>query len=1094
MNDRHGFGTKGWPSEGSRHSRAAHEVSGGDAGQAAYFVRGSKQSQSPSLACVRFFVMVVILFEVAVVWLIGEGWSQVKPPPVKPQQKEPGKQPLDKDHAQKMAKGLDLFKKQVKAILADRCVRCHGGEKTQSEFDLTDRDGLLRGGKNGPAIIVGKGKDSLLVKLVTHQREPNMPKNGKKLSDGQIAAIAEWIDLGAPYDTPLVAKKDKGPHWSQKVVSALDAKFWSFQPLKKVPLPKVKNQGWCQTPIDYFILDKLEQAGLKPNERASKIKLIRRAYFDLVGLPPTPAEVETFVNDQTPDAYARLIDDLLNSPHYGERQASRWLDLARFAESHGFEHDYDRPTAYHYRDFVIKALNMDLPYDKFVKWQIAGDELEPDNALANMATGFLAAGVHSTQITKNEVEKHRYDEMDDKLNTMSTAMLGLSIGCARCHDHKYDPIPQADYYRMLATFTTTVRTEAMLDLDPAWYKKAKAEFDKNHEPLLKELEKFEAEKLAPKLAELEKAVVVPEWVILDPVSAKSSGEATLIKQSDGSILATGKNPQFDTYTIVAEAELTGFTAIRLEALSHPSMPKGGPGRAPNGNFALSDFEVTLALKGGAAPPVKLKLSNPRATFEQKGLPVAAAIDKDAKSSWAVDPEFGKDHAAVFDVQLLPLLKSNHVLTFTLKFNNNTGHNMGRVRLSVSNSKGKLPLLGNGMPQTVRSALDTPVAKRTPQQQKTLLHWFALQDAAGQKIHAKINQHLAKAPQPKLAKVLIASEGLPAVRLHTQGDDFFPKTFFLKRGDANYKEGEAKQSYLQVLMRSPDKEKHWHVSPPVGWRTSYRRASLANWITDVDEGAGHLLARVIVNRLWQQHLGRGIVATPSDFGTRGEKPSHPELLDWLAQELINNGWRLKPIHKLIMTSAVYQQSAEHGAEQEKADPENKLFGHFNRRRLEAEAVRDSLLAVSGVLDQSMFGPGTLDEGMKKRSIYFTIKRSKLIPMLQIFDASQALTAIDKRPSTTVAPQALLLMNNPHVRSWAHTFARRIAPDDKTPVVALVRQGYLLALSREPTAQELVQVSAFVQKQQQTYPGPSARHLAVADFCQVLMCLNEFIYVD
>lgn len=1009
---------------------------------------------------------------------------------------KPGEQkPLDPDHAQKMAKGLDLFKKHVKPVLMARCLRCHGDEKIQGKFDLGDRDELLKGGEHGPAIIIGRGKDSSLYKMITHQREPYMPHNGKKLKDEDAARIAEWIDLGAPYDAPMVAKKDTGPHWSQKVVSAKDAAFWSFQALKKSALPKVKNAGWCQTPVDYFILDRLEQAGLQPSGPASKVKLIRRAYLDLIGLPPTPAEVQAFLKDETPDAYARLIDHLLNSPHYGERQARHWLDLARFAESHGFEHDYDRPTAYHYRDFVIKAFNMDLPYDTFVKWQIAGDELAPDNPLANMATGFLAAGVHSTQITKNEVEKHRYEEMDDKLNTLSTAMLGLSVGCARCHDHKYDPIPQADYYRMLATFTSTVRSEVMLDLEPDWYKKVKAEFDKKHEPLVTELEKYETDQLPPKLASWEKLVTAwPEWIILDPASAKATGDATLTKLTDGSLLAGGANPQFDTYTIVANTELANITALRLEALSDPSNPKGGPGRAGNGNFALSDFQVSVAPKSGGGQPVKLKLLNPRATFEQKGLPVAATIDKDAKSAWAVDPQFGKNHAAVYGLDKPAGFAGGSVLTFTLKFNNNAGHNIGRLRLSITTSKGEPALLGAGMPQTVRAALETPQDKRSADQQKTLLRWYSALDPAGAKLHEKINQSLAQAPQAKLAKVLVATEGLPAVRLHTQGDDFFPKTFFLKRGDPNNKEGEAKQSFLQVLMKSADREKHWQQAPPAGWRTSYRRTGLASWITDVDQGAGHLLARVIVNRLWQYHLGTGIVATPSDFGTRGEKPSHPELLDWLAQELIKNNWRLKPIHKLIMTSAVYQQSADRAPASIKADPENKLYGHFNRRRLEGEIIRDSLLSVSGVLDRSMFGPGTLDESMKRRSIYFTVKRSKLISMLQIFDAPQALTAIDKRPSTTVAPQALLLMNNPHVRGWAHQFAKTIAADEKTPLPDAIRKGYQIALSRDPSPQELMQISGFVQKQMTSYPMAKSREMALTDFCQVLMCLNEFVYVD
>jgi hypothetical protein len=345
--------------------------------------------------------------------------------------------------------------------------------------------------------------------------------------------------------------------------------------------------------------------------------------------------------------------------------------------------------------------------------------------------------------------------------------------------------------------------------------------------------------------------------------------------------------------------------------------------------------------------------------------------------------------------------------------------------------------------------------------------------------------------------MISSEGLAAVRLHTQGGDFLPETHFLRRGDPEQKEAIASQSFLQVLMPAPDAEKRWQSPPPSGWRTSYRRRALAEWLTDVDQGAGRLLARVIVNRLWQHHMGRGIVATPSDFGTRGEPPTHPELLDWLATELIRNHWHLKPIHKLIMASAVYQQSPQVDEAKLAKDRDNHLCWRRPRHRLEAEVVRDALLAVSGTLDPTLYGPGTLDETSKRRSIYFTVKRSKILPMMQVFDAPDALVSLGERSTTTIAPQALLLMNNTQVRGYAHNFARRIAPDAKTNVEEAVKSGYLMALAREPSAEELSDGVGFVNQQMKSYKllgKGDDRELAFTDLCQTLMCLNEFVYVD
>ena len=1011
---------------------------------------------------------------------------------------QPKGTPIDKDHAEKMARGLDLFKKDVRPVFVQQCLKCHGGTTTENEFDITDRDRLLKGGLGGPAFVSGDAKKSLLFKMVNHEKKPFMPFEAKKLPEETLRQIAAWIDNGAPYDAPLVKRED-ATAWTKKTIAPEARQHWAYLPLKNVALPAVKNSGWLKMPVDRFILTKLEAKGLTPNEPATRRQLIRRAYFDLIGLPPTPQEVDEFLkeSDATPQAaWEKLIDKLLASPRYGERWARHWLDLARFAESHGFEHDYDRPTAYHYRDFVIQALNQDLPYDTFVKWQLAGDEMAPNNNLALMATGYLAAGVHSTQITKNEVEKHRYDELDDILATTGTAMLGLTVGCARCHDHKFDAIPSRDYYRMLSTFTTTVRTEVNLNLDPERYQKAKDIFDKEHAPFEALLKQFEHEQLPGRFTEWQKNLATKplpvSWTIPEIASMKSTGGATLTKQDDGSIVVSGENPPMETLTIVLNTDLPGLTSIRLEALTHPSLVKNGPGRASNGNFSLTDFKVTAAPKAGGKT-IDVPLKNPRATFEQKGLGIAGAIDLDKTTGWAIDPQFGKDHAAAFDFASPVGFTGGTKLTVTLKFQNNVGHGMGRPRLSLTTSTQKLDLKSPGLVEAIHQLVNLPSEKHTPEQTALMMKWYRFLDPEWLKIHKQVQDHLAKAPKPSIVKALISSEGLPALRLHTQGDDFSKETFFLKRGDPAQKDGVAQAGYLQLLSGAADKK--WAKSVPDGSRLSYRRSAFADWIADVDDGAGRLLARVIVNRLWQHHMGRGIVATPSDFGLRGEKPTHPELLDFLATELIRNGWRLKPIHKLIMTSAVYQESSAIDTAKANVDKDNTLLWRRPVHRLEAEVIRDSLLYVSGTLDDKMFGPGTLDEASMRRSIYFTMKRSKLIPSLIIFDAPDGTTGVGERPSTTIAPQALHLMNNKQVREYAHGLAKRTAPSDGDSLEQAIKRAYEIGLAREPDRDETAEGLAFVQRQMVSYgQKPDARHLALTDFCQVMMCLNEFVYVE
>ncbi len=993
-----------------------------------------------------------------------------------------------------------FFESKVRPLLVEHCYSCHGDKAVQGGLRLDSREALLKGGEHGVALVAGKPEQSRLIRAIQYaDKSLQMPPRGR-LSDVQIAALIEWVKRGAP-DPRLVAPASSA---GRVIDIAQGRKHWAFQPLKSAALPVVKNVAWSKNPIDRFILAKLESKGMKPNPYADRRTLIRRATFDMLGLPPTPEEVQAFVNDRSSDAWAKVVDRLLASPHYGERWGRHWLDLARYADSHGYEQDYDRPYAYAYRDFVIKALNADLPYNQFIRWQLAGDEIEPENPLALAATGFLGAGVHSTQITKNQVEKERYDELDDMLSTTGTSMLGLSVGCARCHNHKYDPIPNRDYYRLLSTFTTTVRSDMDVNTDPTGYRTAKAAFDAAHAPRVEKLHRFETEEFPHRF---EQWLKIPEsrkptlgWNTLAFPAVKSSGGATLTPQPDGSLLASGTNPNFDTYTFVATTHLTRLTAVRLEALADPSMVKGGPGRAGNGNFALTDFRITAAPLDGQSKPVALKLIRPRATFQQTGLPISAAIDADPKSAWAVDPQFGKDHAAAFELETPVGFAGGTVLTFTLKFDNNNQHNIGRPRLSVATTAPDLALDAPSRPERIAALLaaqNLDSATLSAADREALLDWARTLDPDWRRLNTEVQTHLALAPQAPMQKMMICSEGVTAIRNNTQGGDFLEQTHFLRRGDPNQKDGVATQGFLQVLMPATDTEKRWQSAPPPGAHTSYRRRALADWIADTGAGAGALLARVGVNRLWQHHFGRGIVGTPSDFGTQGEHPSHPELLDWLASELVRNGWHLKPLHRLMLTSATYLQSAADNAAQSKRDPQGRLCWRFNRHRLEAEAVRDALLAVSDELDPKMFGPGTLDESMKRRSLYFTVKRSRLIPTLMIFDAPDALLSLPVRSSTTIAPQALLLMNNDHVRDYARSLARRIAPKPETPLAEAITSGYLLTLSRPPTRQELADTLAFLQTQAASYHTtgqPKPEELALVDFSQVLLGLNEFLYIE
>jgi mono/diheme cytochrome c family protein len=1014
--------------------------------------------------------------------------------------------PLPADHAERFARGLEAFRGTIAPLLTTHCLKCHGGEATQGDLSLVTREDLLKGGAEGPAIRPFDGPGSRLVRLVSRAEKPHMPSKADPLPEASVLALSRWIDQGAPYDGPLIAGR-AGPGQDGSGSAGRTPKAftgWPFQPLAEVRPPG--DPASAAHPVDRFLEARLATEGLSLNPEADRRTALRRASFDLLGLPPSPEALSAFEQDTAPGAWDRAVDRLLAQPQHGERWARHWLDVARFAESSGFEHDYDRAGAHHYRDFVIRALNADMPYDRFVHWQLAGDEFEPDNPLALMATGFLGAGVFPTQITANEVERTRYDAMDDMLSTASSAMLGLTVGCARCHDHKFDPIASKDYYRLLSTFTTTVRSQRQLDLDPDTTRRRQAAFEAGHARFKAELADYEATRLPGRfeawLASGARPKARADWELLESPVWTSKGGATFRALSDGSFLAEGKNPDQDTYTLTGQTPTSSLRSLRLEALPDPSLPKGGPGRADNGNLGLSRIRVFVQpLSGGERREVRLV--RPRATFEQNAgnLSIAGSLDDDPHTGWAVDPKFGTRQAAIFDFETAVRIPGGVRLSVDLEFRVNARHHIGRPRVSVSpaadpgfDSEG-LPAAISGLLERLHGR-DRAGAALSAAERAALLGWWKTTDDGWREVHARVEDHAKGRPQPVLTPVLTCLEGYPAVRMHTQGGDFLPETHFLHRGSTDQKRGVATQGFLPVLMRGPESESRWRWQPPAGAPYSGRRRSLALWMTDPKDGAGHLAARVIVNRLWQHHFGRGLVATPNDFGAQGAKPSHPELLDWLAGELLRNGWRLKPMHRLMMTSRAYRQTSEASGAKTGKDPDNALVSRHMPSRLEAESIRDTLLWVTGALDATPFGPGTLSDASRRRSIYFTVKRSQLVPAMQIFDAPEPLVSQGIRPATTVAPQALWLMNNPRVREWAALWARQVTGTSPGPADRWLTESYQRALQRPPTPAEAGASVAFLARQTDRYRKagtPEPALLAATDLLQALLSLNEVIYV-
>jgi mono/diheme cytochrome c family protein len=578
---------------------------------------------------------------------------------------------------------IQARQKAAVAILEKHCVECHGGRLTRGGFDLTTREGLLKGGAGGAAFLTGEVAKSPLYERITHAAEPGMPYKRQKLGVEDIALLKAWLDDGAGYSGTL-QKQDAADEW------------WSLKPLVKPAVPKVESPGdpaWVRTAVDHFVLARLHDKGLSPAPPAERRTLLRRVMFDLVGLPPTPEETAEFLADDATDAYERLVDRLLASPQYGERWARHWMDIVHYAETHGHDQDRPRPNSWPYRDYLIRSFNDDKPYSRFVEEQLAGDVLDPENEQAIVATGFLATGPWDESslqsISEDAIDRQigRYLDRDDMVTTAMSTLVSSTVHCARCHDHKFDPISQAEYYNLQAVFAGVDKAERAYDPDPQTAgtrrellaRKAALPVlaSKSNPSLLEEAVSAEVAAWEKKLSELTVA-----WQVLDPETYTSSGGATLTKQPDGSILSGGNRPEKDTSTIVASTPATRLTGLRLEVLSDDSLPMKGPGRQDNGNLHLNELHVTVAPRGttDAAAIKPVKLVHSKADFNQSGWSIDMALDGNLGTAWGIYPEVGKSHLAVFEFAEPVVFNEGITLTVRLEQIHGGGHLIGRSGL------------------------------------------------------------------------------------------------------------------------------------------------------------------------------------------------------------------------------------------------------------------------------------------------------------------------------------------------------------------------------------------------------------------------------
>jgi len=856
-----------------------------------------------------------------------------------------------------------FFREKVLPILAARCMTCHNQERKYSGLTLESYLGFQNGGWHGPVVVPGNPAESRLYRSVARIQKPYMPLGlsggaGEPLPPGEVAIIRQWIEGGAEWpadpeteqaERVRLAKVKELGKLEQRPITAEERQWWAFRKPVRPAVPALRNAAPVRNPVDAFILSALEAKGMRPAPLASRQTLIRRLYFDLIGLPPKPEEIQDFVSDPSPKAYAKLADRLLDSERYGERWGRHWLDIVRYADSDGYEYDRLRPNSWRYRDYVIRSLNQDKPYDRFIREQLAGDELPDRNYDSLIALGFCRNGPFIGDMVLMQNEMTRQDELDDMVTTTGAAFLGLTVGCARCHNHKYDPISQQDYYRLVSVFSPSIRTN--LPLAPQ-----------------EVAEKYERE--------------------VQEIDRKSDA-----------------------------------LAQQIRVLQKPARER--------------------------------------------------------------------------------LLEANY----------------------------------RELPEPLQVALRTDPSKRTEAQRRQAAQVLATTSVTEAELLAALAEEDRKKTEELKAQIAELEKskppGLPAAMAITDPTTTPSKSYFLHRGSTLSKGSEMKPGGLEVLT-TPGAEVAFPPPPPA-LKTTGRRLALANWLAGADNP---LTARVLVNRLWQHHFGKGLVGTPNDFGKMGEAPSHPELLDWLASEFVRQGWSLKAMHRLMVTSRTYRQaSAFDDPRNLKTDPENHFLWKMRLQRLEGEIIRDSILAVSGALSLKAGGSGIFPEvdrgviegspkdapGLSyqrwpvtqdgpeawRRSVYVTQMRTVTAPIIDLFDPPDTVSSCPKRNATTVAPQALQLLNNKFIAGQSVIFAERLRNEVGQDLSLQIERAFILANGRRPDPVELQNALAFLKRQTEYHEAYSRKLLArgvdpaeihtpekaaLIDLCHSLFNTNEFVYVN
>jgi hypothetical protein len=975
------------------------------------------------------------------------------------------------------------FEHDVLPLFKAHCYKCHDGRKQTASLRLDVRARALRGGESGKPAVVPRdpGKSELIRRVTSADEVEAMPPGKKRLSADELKVLRGWVAAGATWPDALSGESAGG-------------RDWAYRPPERPALPEVKQGGWARNPIDLFVLARLEKEGLKPSPEADCVTLLRRLSLDLVGLPPTPAEVDSFVADKSSDAYEKAVDRLLGSPHYGERWGRHWLDAARYADSDGFEKDKSRQV-YFYRDWVINALNRDLPYNQFVIEQVAGDLLPGATQDQVVATGYL----RNSMINEEggiDPEQFRMEAMFDRMDAIGKGVLGLTIQCAQCHDHKFDPIAQADYYRMFAFLNDSYEANVAV-YSPEEQRKRADIFRQIHE-IETDLRHRHAD-WREKMHAWEKTVSgnQPEWTVVRPeVDPESDGGQKYLSQEDGSFLCLGYAPTQHTGKMEVRTDLKGITAVRMELLNDPNLPLGGPGRSIKGAGALTEFRVEAAPADHPNKKVKIKFVkatadvNPPQTpldpiFDDKSGkkrvtgPVSYAIDGKKETAWTTDAGPGRRNQprkAVFLAEKPFGFPKGTVLTFYVQqdhggwnSDDNQNYNLGRFRLSLTTRPGAE---ADPLPAKVRELLAVPPDKRTPAQEGAVFSYWRTTvpewKDANERIEALWKQH---------------PEGTSQLVLQRQAK---PRTtHMLKRGDF-LKPGNAV---------TPGVPGSLHQLPPDAPRD---RLAFARWLVD---RRSPTTARSLVNRVWQAYFGVGLVSTSEDLGVQSEAPSHPELLDWLAVEFMDQGWGLKRLHRLIVTSATYRQSSRVTPELYSRDPYNRLLVRGPRFRVEAEVVRDVALAASGLLNPKVGGrsvfpplPGFLVQppasyGPKiwpeekgadryRRGLYTFRYRSIPYPVLESFDAPNGDFACVRRARSNTPLQALMTLNEPVFLECARALALRTLSEGGKDDAGRVAYAFRRCLSRAPTAEESAELLALLRKEEQRYAAPSAKPWDVA----------------